>query len=365
MTGIQDQRLSDIGQQVSNNQRISLEDAAYLYDHAGLGYLSRLACIAKERHSGRKVFFNRNFHIEPTNVCVNHCRFCSYSREIGQPGAWEMSMDEIIQKVNDFKHLDVTEIHIVGGVHPQRDLAYYEELLVQIKKANPKVRIKAFTAVELDFMFRKSNVSVIEGLSRLHAAGLDSIPGGGAEIFDEAIRSRICPDKTGSSTWLAIHESAHQLGIPTSCTLLYGHLEKFEHRIDHMHRLRQLQDRTGGFQVFIPLKFRKENNELGILGEVSIIEDLRNFAISRIFLDNIPHLKAYWPMIGKDIAALSLSFGVDDLDGTIEDTTRIYSMAGAEEQNPVMTTEGLVTLIRNSGFEPVERDTLYNTLKIY
>jgi aminodeoxyfutalosine synthase len=258
-----------------------------------------------------------------------------------------------------------TEVHIVGGVHPQRGLTYYEEVIRRIRAAYPDLFIKAFTAVELDFMFHKSRVESAEGLQRLKIAGLDAIPGGGAEIFDEKLRAKLCPDKTGSAAWLSIHEQAHQLGIPTNATMLYGHIEKYRHRIDHLDRLRGLQDRTSGFQVFIPLKYRKANNPLGEIGEVSTVEDLRNYAVSRIYLDNFPHLKAYWPMIGKEIASLSLSFGVDDLDGTIEDTTRIYSMAGAEDQNPAITTTGLSELIRKAGWAPVERDTLYNTLKTY
>jgi aminodeoxyfutalosine synthase len=365
MIGVQDIRLRKIEESVTEGNRIDEHDGLYLYESAGLGYLSRLACLVKERKSGKSVYFNRNFHIEPTNICIHNCRFCSYSRKFNQPGSWEMNLDDILLEINKFKDFSATEVHIVGGVHPHRGLDYYENMLRQIRKLSPTLFIKAFTAVELDFMFRKSQVSVEEGLTRLKSAGLDSIPGGGAEIFDEELRNTICPDKTDSETWLAIHESAHRNGIPSNATMLYGHLENYGHRINHLNRLRQLQDRTGGFQVFIPLKYRKANNSLGEIGEVSTIEDLRNYAISRIFLDNFPHLKAYWPMIGKEIAGLSLSFGVDDLDGTIEDSTRIYSMAGAEDQNPAMTTEGLVSLIRSSGLKPVERDTLYNTLKIY
>lgn len=365
MSGVRENRLRKIRESVAEGIRIDPDDGLFLYENAGLGYLSRLASEVKENKSGNRVFFNRNFHIEPTNICIHNCRFCSYSRKFNQPGSWEMNQDDLRQEILKFKDLAATEVHIVGGVHPHRGLDYYENMLRQVRELNPDLFIKAFTAVELDFMFRKSQVSVEEGLTRLKSAGLDSIPGGGAEIFDEELRMTICPDKTGSDTWLAIHESAHRMGIPSNATMLYGHLEKYTHRIDHLNRLRQLQDRTAGFQVFIPLKYRKANNSLGVIGEVSTVEDLRNFAVSRIFLDNFPHLKAYWPMIGKDIAGLSLSFGVDDLDGTIEDTTRIYSMAGAEDQNPAMTTEGLVSLIRNSGHVPVERDTLYNTLKIH
>lgn len=365
MAIVGDDRLKRIEESVNEGVRISSGDGLYLYEKAGLGYLSRLASFVKSGISGTDVYFNRNFHIEPTNICIHSCHFCSYSRKFNQPGAWEMSLEDILSRISRFRSNQATEVHIVGGVHPHRGLEYYENMIRQVREQNPGLFIKAFTAVELDFMFRKSQVPVEEGLARLKSAGLDSIPGGGAEIFDESLRKQICPDKTTSETWLAIHEAAHQAGIPTNATMLYGHLEKHEHRIDHMERLRQLQDRTHGFQVFIPLKYRKANNPLGVIGEVSVIEDLRNYAVSRIFLDNIPHLKAYWPMIGKEIAGLSLSFGVDDLDGTIEDTTRIYSMAGAEDQNPAMTTHELVSLIRSAALTPVERDTLYNTLKIH
>ncbi len=360
-----DSELQTIEALIRNNQRLSAEQGLLLYEKAELGLLSKLSTLAKERKSANQVFFNRNFHIEPTNICIHSCRFCSYSRKFHQEGAWEMTLPEILAETERFRDRAVTEVHIVGGVHPHRDLEYYEQMIRTIRQANPDLFIKAFTAVELDFMFRKSRITAEEGLKRLKEAGLDAIPGGGAEIFDETIRKTICPDKTDSASWLNIHEAAHRQGIPSNATMLYGHMETYAHRIDHLDRLRQLQDRTMGFQVFIPLKFRKANNPLGIVGETSSIEDLRNFAISRIYLDNFPHLKAYWPAIGQELASLSLSFGVDDLDGTIEDTTRIYSMAGAEDQNPALSTESLTQLIRTAGYVPVERDTLYNTLKIY
>jgi aminodeoxyfutalosine synthase len=360
-----DKLLKEIELSVSENKRISPAQGQYLYEHAGLGYLSKLAAAVKERNSAGNVYFNRNFHIEPTNICIHSCTFCSYSRKFNQEGAWEMSVEEILGEVDRERNATATEVHIVGGVHPQRTLEYYEGIIRAIRQKRPGLFIKAFTAVELDFMFRKSRIPAEDGLARLKAAGLDSIPGGGAEIFDEELRKKICPDKTGSSEWLSIHEAAHRAGIPTNATMLYGHIENYSHRIDHLTRLRDLQDRTGGFQVFIPLKYRMANNPLGIIGEVSAIEDLRNYAVSRIYLDNFPHIKAYWPMIGREMAGLSLSYGVDDLDGTIEDSTRIYSMAGAEDKNPAMTSEMIAGLIRSAGLVPVERDTLFNTLKIY
>ena len=355
----------DIERKVKSGERISPEDGLYLYERGELGFVGMLANILRERLNADRVYFNRNFHIEPTNICIHNCQFCSYRRRINQPGAWEMNKSEILSKIDSFRGIYATEVHIVGGVHPHRDLEYYEDLLYEIKSAYPDLHIKAFTAAELEFMIRKSGLSIEEGLARLQKAGLGSIPGGGAEIFDETLRRKICPDKTGSQEWLDIHRAAHKLGIRSNATILYGHLESFSQRIDHMSRLRDLQDETHGFQVFIPLKYRSENNELTDIGEVSTIEDLRNYAISRIYLDNFPHLKAYWPMIGKETASLSLSFGVDDLDGTIEDSTKIYSMAGAEDQNPNLSTKDLVELIRKAGRTPVERDTLYNILKTY
>jgi aminodeoxyfutalosine synthase len=227
------------------------------------------------------------------------------------------------------------------------------------------LHIKAFTAVELYYMFKKAKMSVHEGLSYLKEKGLDSLPGGGAEIFDEKTRIEIAGDKCSSDEWLFIHQTAHQLGIPSNCTMLYGHIETYEHRIDHMRRLRNLQDQTKGFNTFIPLKFRNKENQMALVQEVSSIEDLKNYAVSRIYLDNFRHVKAYWPMIGRDLATLSLSFGVDDIDGTIDDSTKIYSMAGAEEQNPALTTEQLVSLIKSAKRIPIERDTLYNIVKDY
>lgn len=365
MTEEQDSMLLAISEKVAAGSRISADEGLLLYEEAGLGYLARLATLVRNRLNGNTVWFNRNFHIEPTNICIHNCRFCSYSRKFNQEGAWEMTPEEILAEIDRFRDKNVTEVHIVGGVHPHRDMEYYESMLRAIRKANPGLFIKAFTAVELDFMFKKSRITAAEGLRKLKAAGLDAIPGGGAEIFDETIRKTICPDKSDSQTWLGIHEAAHRAGIPTNATMLYGHIESYAHRIDHLERLRSLQDRTSGFQVFIPLKYRKANNPLGIIGETSAIEDLRNFAVGRIYLDNFPHIKAYWPMIGKEMASLSLSCGVDDLDGTIEDTTRIYSMAGAEDQNPAMSEEELVSLIRNAGYIASERDTLYNTLKVH
>ena len=357
--------LKAIAEKVFLGQRISEDEGILLYEQGELGFLGALANFVREKKHGNKTFFNRNFHIEPTNICIYNCEFCSYKRNFGEEGAWEYSSDEMLDMLKEYDEQAITEVHIVGGVHPKRDLHYYGNILRQMKQHRPEIHIKAFTAVELEFMIKKAGYSLEEGLKKLKEYGLDSIPGGGAEIFDKAIREEVCGAKSTTDIWLEIHKTAHQVGIPSNATILYGHIEAYKHRIDHMSRLRKLQDETGGFNTYIPLKFRKENNHLSHLGEVSTEEDLRNYAVSRIFLDNIPHLKAYWPMIGKQTTQIALSFGVDDIDGTIDDTTKIYSMAGVEDQTPNMNTESLVRLIKDVNRIAIERDTVYNEIKIY
>ncbi len=361
-----DNELSSIADKVIQGKRISEPEAVVLYEKGELGFLGALANYVQTRKNGNNIYFNRNFHIEPTNVCVFSCKFCSYSRLYkNKEAGWELTIEEMMDRVKAYDGQDVTEVHIVGGVHPKMDVHYFAGLLRQIKSHRPGLHIKAFTAVELDYMFRKAKMNYREGLGYLKAAGLDSLPGGGAEIFDETIRNLICADKCTSEQWLEIHETAHRLGIASNATMLYGHLETYKHRADHMNRLRNLQDNTGGFNTFIPLKFRNGDNEMSHIAEVTMIEDLKNYAVSRIFMDNFNHIKAYWPMIGRNTAQTSLNFGVDDMDGTIDDSTKIYSMAGAEEQSPSLTTEQLVAMIQQTGKTAVERDTLYNVVKTY
>jgi aminodeoxyfutalosine synthase len=350
-----------IAEKVYCSSRITPEEGILLYKEADLSLLGILASFVRRKYNGNNVFYNHNFHVEPTNLCVYNCKFCSYHKHEGDPESWDYSHDEILNIVKEFDSKPVTEVHIVGGVHPSYDINYWAELVAKIKAHRPGLHVKAFSAIELDYMFTKSHLSPGEGFKLLKSAGLDSIPGGGAEIFDEELRKTICAEKTSSQHWLEIHEAAHSSGIPSNATMLYGHLENFGHRIDHMERLRQLQDKTNGFNAFIPLKYKKANNSMSFLGEVSLIEDLRNYAVARIFLDNFPHIKAYWPMIGREGAQLSLSFGADDMDGTIDDTTRIYSMAGSES-NPAMSTTEICRLISQAGFTPVERDSLYNAI---
>ena len=357
-----DKQMSAIARKVTDGQRLSAGEGLTLYQSNDLGLLGALACYVKRQKSGNAVYFNKNFHIEPTNICIHHCRFCSYACHTGDSDSWEESINDMVNIARRYVQSDITEAHIVGGVHPDRDVYYYADLLHAIRKVLPKVHIKAFSAVELDYMFEKANVCDDDGFGILKEAGLQSIPGGGAEIFDEGIRKKICPEKTGSQRWLDIHNVAHKAGILSNATMLYGHVESYEHRIDHLTRLRSLQDETGGFNAFIPLKFRMANNPMSHIGEVTSIEDMKNYAVSRIFLDNIPHIKAYWPMIGKDMAQMALSFGADDIDGTIDDTTKIYSMAGADDQKPAMTTAEITDMIYAAGYKPVERDSCYRPI---
>ena len=361
-----DMQLRQIATSVLNNKRITDEECLVLFEKGSLGFVGALANDVREKLHGDKTYFNRNFHIEPTNVCVFSCKFCSYSRLYAhREEGWELSIDEMLDMVKNYDNQPVTEVHIVGGVHPKMDLHYFIELIQKIHAHRPSLHIKAFTAVELDYMFRKAKLNVEEGMKALKEAGLQSLPGGGAEIFHEEIRNKICEDKVSGEGWLKIHEAAHLLGIPSNASMLYGHIEKYEHRIDHMKKLRALQDKTKGFNTFIPLKFRNANNDMSHVPESTVAEDMRLYAIARIYLDNFPHIKAYWPMLGRQNAQLSLSFGVNDIDGTIDDSTKIYSMAGSEEQSPSMTTEELVTLIKQAKRQPVERGTLYDVIKDY
>ncbi|HEX5625167.1 MAG TPA: aminofutalosine synthase MqnE [Saprospiraceae bacterium] len=359
-----DPAMESIRKKVMEGQRISPEEGLQLFEKADLSFVGALANFIREKKHGDRSYFNKNFHIEPTNVCVYTCAFCSYSRLIKKrEEGWEYTHEDMMNIVRSFDDKPVTEVHIVGGVMPKYDLEFYTKLFRAIKAHRPELHLKALTPVEYHYIFKKAKVSYEEGMKAILDSGVDSLPGGGAEIFDETIREQIAGGKCSSEEWLRIHEIWHGLGRKSNATILYGHLETYAHRIDHMERLRQLQDRTGGFQAFIPLKFRNKDNALSHLGEVSIIEDLRNYAISRIYLDNFDHIKAYWPMLGRDHAQLSLAFGVDDMDGTIDDTTKIYSMAGSEEQNPGMTTQDLVLLIQQVGRTAIERDSLYQSLR--
>lgn len=361
-----DANLRQIAEKVVRKERITPEDGLYLFEKASLGFVGSLANFVRERLHGDVTYFNRNFHIEPTNVCVFACKFCSYSRLYAhREEGWELSSEQMLDIVKKYDGKPVTEVHIVGGVHPKMNLEFFADLIRKIRAHRPDLHIKGFTAVELDYMFRKAKKTIDEGMAYLHEAGLQSLPGGGAEIFAPEIRSQICDDKIDGAGWLAIHKAAHKLGMHTNATMLYGHIESYAHRVDHMEKLRNLQDETHGFNTFIPLKFRNGDNEMSHVQELTVIEDMRMYAIARLYMDNFPHLKAYWPMLGRNNAQLTLSFGVNDIDGTIDDSTKIYSMAGSEEQTPAMSTAQLVTLIKQVKRKPVERDTLYNEVRDY
>lgn len=361
-----DTRLAFIAEKVRHHERITDEEGLLLFEKGSLAFLGSLANSVRERLHGDITYFNRNFHIEPTNVCIYSCHFCSYSRLYAhRDEGWELSMEQMLDIVKSYDGKPVTEVHIVGGVHPKMNLEFFAELMRKIKAHRPDLHIKGFTAVELDYMFRKAKMSVADGMKYLHEAGLESLPGGGAEIFHPEVREQICADKVDGAGWLLIHETAHRLGMHSNATMLYGHIEKYHHRIDHMQQLRDLQAKTGGFNTFIPLKFRNGDNDMSQVKESSLVEDMKMYAVARIYMDNFQHLKAYWPMLGRQNAQLSLSFGVNDIDGTIDDTTKIYSMAGSEEQTPAMSTAQLVTLIRQAKRKPVERGTLYNVIRDY
>lgn len=360
-----DRFLSAISEKIEANERITLLEGLELYQSHNLPALALLANEKRKRINGNFVFFNKNFHLEPTNICVHNCKFCSYRRNINDADAWDYSINEMLEICKKHYTEDISEIHIVGGVHPNHDLDFYCNLVAEIRQLFPAIHIKAFTAVELDYMIKNSNLTFHEGLLKLKKAGLNSIPGGGAEIFDSKVRAQICHHKSSTNTWLEIHETAHQLGITSNASMLFGHIETYFHRLNHLETLRKLQDKTHGFNAFIPLKYKQLNNSISEIGEINDIDVLKNFAVSRIFLDNILHIKSYWPMLGKNLARFALHFGADDMDGTIDDSTKIYSMAGSEEQNPSMTTDEMVKFIKDAGFTPVERDSLYNKLNVF
>lgn len=357
--------LTDIIGKVQAGQRLGFEDGVRLFESHDLLTIGQLADLVNTRHNGgRFVFFNQNRHINPTNVCAFHCNFCSFRRDEGEDGAYTWRPAEIVDHVRADATPNVTEFHIVGGLHTSEPFEYYEDVLRALKQAYPWIHLKAFTAVEIDFFAEMTGMSHEQVLRRLMAAGLDSMPGGGAEIFHPEIRRKICPEKADGDTWLAIHRTAHELGLRTNATMLYGHIEQPEHRVDHLLRLRDLQDDTGGFQTFIPLRFHADNNALGQRANWTTAHDtLKTLAVSRILLDNFPHIKAYWIMLTPPIAQLALHFGADDIDGTVVEE-KIYHEAGATTDEQLDKLE-LIRLIVAAGKVPAERDTLYNVVTVY
>jgi aminodeoxyfutalosine synthase len=355
--------LTPIKDKLRDGEPLSFEDGVALYRHPNLLEVGTLANEVRQRLHGDRTYFNRNLHINATNVCVASCMFCSFARlKPGDAGAYTMSHEEAWGKLR--ARVDagepLTEVHIVNGLHDGLPFDYYEELLRGLKRVKPSIHLKAFTAVEIFFFHQHFGLPIRTVLERLHAAGMDSLPGGGAEIFAPKVRKKICDDKCTADEWLEVHRVAHQLGLRSNCTMLYGHIETDEDRVDHLLRLRALQEETHGFQTFIPLAFHPDGNALMRLPGPTGVEDLRTYAVSRLVLHNIPHVKAYWVMLGVKTAQSALWFGADDLDGTVQEE-KIYHMAGAETPQ-AMTPAEIVRLIRTAGREPVERDTLYNVV---
>jgi len=354
--------VSDIGAKVLAGERLHREDGIRLFQSRDLLPVGYLADLVRFKKNGNKVYFIVNRHINHTNVCVNLCPLCAFGREAGQRGAFTLSLDEIEARALASRDEHISEIHIVGGLNPDLKIDYYVEMLRRVRRILPGVVIQAFTAVEIDYLAETHNLPVREVLAVLQEAGLDSLPGGGAEIFSPQVRRLICPRKISGERWLAVHEAAHALGMRTNATMLYGHVETVAERVDHLIRLRELQDRTGGFLTFIPLAFHAQNTALEHEGfyPTTGYEDLKVLAVSRLMLDNFDHIKAFWIMIGPKLAQVALSFGVDDLDGTVMEE-KIAHDAGAKT-GQYMTKAELINMIEAAGRVPVERDTLYNVV---
>jgi len=355
--------LEDIAHKVETGQRLSGEDGLRLLKSSHLLELGRMADLVRQRKHGDRVYFILNRHINHTNVCVNRCKFCAFGRDEDNPGSYTLTLDEIERKAYDYRGRGITEIHIVGGLNEKLGLDYYCEMLKRVRLALPGVIIQSFTAVEIDYLARINNTSVEKVLSELKEAGLDSLPGGGAEVFSPRVRELICPKKMSGQRWLEVHQAAHSLGMRTNATLLYGHVETMEERIDHLVKLRNLQDITGGFLAFIPLAFHPRNTQLDHPGKSGTTgyDDLKMLAVSRLMLDNFDHIKAFWIMIGPKIAQVSLSFGVNDLDGTVEEEKIVHD-AGAETDQR-LPGEEIIRMIKAAGRVPAERDTLYNIIR--
>jgi aminodeoxyfutalosine synthase len=354
--------LSTINDKVLSGQRLSREDGIQLFRSYDLLALGRMASHVAQSKNGDRAYFVQNMHINPTNICVNRCKFCAFSRSRGEAGAYEMSIEDILAKARSAGK-GVRELHIVSGLHPDLPFSWYLDMLCALKKEFPQLHLKAFTAVEIDYLAKLSGLGLKETLLALRNSGLGSLPGGGAEIFAPGIRNTLCAEKISGDRWLEVMEAAHGIGLKSNATMLYGHIETIEDRVDHLLRLRDLQDRTGGFQAFIPLSFHAQNTEIRKSAYTTGFDDLKTLAVSRLVLDNFDHIKAYWVMLGEKITQVSLSFGVDDIDGTVVEE-RITKMAGGTTDGS-MTRDELLNLIRQAGKTPVERDTVYNTVQIW
>ena len=357
---ISDPRLLAIAAKVEAGERLTYEDGLLLYESPDLTGIGAMAHHVRLKLHGRKTYYVVSRRLSYTNICVTHCQFCAFQARPGDPRAYVLSADDILAEMEKPENHGVRELHMVAGHYPKLKIAYFEDLFRRLKARFPDLHLKVFTMVEMDYYARVSGISVEEFLDRCVAAGLESCPGGGAEIFDEEIREKICIGKKEADVWLRVAELCHRKGIPTNCTMLYGHIEQPRHRVDHLLRLRALQDRTGGFLAYIPLAYQIEDNELGrsnVIHETTGHQDLREVAVARLLLDNVPHIKAYWVMIGEGLAQVGLNYGADDLDGTIIEES-IAHLAGAKTPQALTKAE-LQRLITEAGFEPLERDNLY------
>jgi aminodeoxyfutalosine synthase len=355
--------LGDILEKVKTGERLSLEDGRRLFESPDLLAVGYLANLVRRRLNGDHAHFIYNQHINYSNICTNLCKFCAFGKDKSSALAYEMSVEEVAQKVRERREEPITEIHMVGGIHPDLPYSYYLELLRAIKNERPEVHIQAFTCVEISHLAGLAGLSVADTLRQLQEAGLGSIPGGGAEVFSPRIRKLTCEKKLSGEGWLEVAKTAHRLGMRSNATMLYGHIETVEERLEHLDMLRRAQDETGGFMTYIPLAFHPKNTEMANLSRSSGIEDLKNIAVARCFLDNFPHIKAYWVMIGLKLAQVALAFGADDMDGTVKEE-KITRMAGGESEQ-ALSREQLVRVIREAGCTPVERDTLYNVIREY
>ena len=356
-------RFDTIIKKIEQNVRINDEEALALFNSPDLLAIGELAALANRIKNGSKVYFNVNRHINYTNICVNRCTFCAFSKGVEDEGCYTLALNDILAKAAEASAAGATEIHMVGGLHPDLPFDFYLEMLAALKADNPELHIKAFTAVEIDYFAGLTGQTVDEVLQELQAAGLESMPGGGAEILGQKVRDIICPEKISGQRWLEIIEKVHRSGLKSNATMLFGHVEKYEDRIDHLAKLRELQDRTGGFQAFIPLAFQPDNTRVPGARGVSGIDALKTLAISRIYLDNFDHIKAYWVMLGLKTAQVAMAFGVNDIDGTVIEE-KIGHDAGADSPQ-ALSREQLLQLIRVAGKQPVERNTLYQELRSY
>ncbi len=365
MEFIRDRRLIPIAEKVINGERLSFEDGLTLFESEDIHTVGYLANLVAERKNGKFAYFNVNVHITPTNICVGTCKFCAFRKKKGEEGAYELTVEEILRKIENYRRVNpgLTEVHIVGGLHPDWSYQDYIDIVRQVKLAFPEIHVKAYTAEEIKYISEKGNRSVEETLKDLIEAGLGSMPGGGGEIFSREVREKLCPDKISAEEYLYIHKTAHRLGLKSNATMLFGHIESYADRVDHLIRLREAQEETGGFQTFIPLAFHPKNTEIPGANYTTGFDELKTIAVSRLMLDNFPHIKAYWIMLGEKVAQIALQFGADDIDGTV--TEEDITQAAGARAGQFIPKERLIKLIKEAGKIPVERDTLYNVLKIY